>query len=141
MIRVTDTISLSEHEVEEHFIRAPGPGGQNVNKVASAVQLRFDAANSPALSKAVFQRLATLAGSRMTRDGVVVLTAKRFRSQERNRQDALQRLIDLIRAAATPPKKRRPTKPSLASRRKIVESKRRHSDLKKLRGKQGSGEA
>ena len=133
MIRVTDTISLSEHEIEEHFIRAPGPGGQNVNKVASAVQLRFDAANSPALPKAVFQRLAILAGSRMTHEGVVVLTAKRFRSQERNRQDAVQRLIDLIRAAATPPKKRRATRPSLASRRRTIESKRRRSDLENAR--------
>ncbi len=141
MIRVTDSISLSEGEIEEHFIRAPGPGGQNVNKVASAVQLRFDAANSPALSEDVLKRLTALAGSRMTRDGVIVLTAKRFRSQERNRQDAVQRLITLIRAAATPPKPRRPTKPSAASRRKVIERKRRHGDLKKQRGKQSPDEA
>jgi len=138
MIHVTDSISLSEHEIEEHFIRAPGPGGQNVNKVASAVQLRFDAAKSPALSDAVFQRLTVLAGSRMTQGGVVVLTAKRFRSQERNRQDALQRLIVLVRAAAMPPKRRRPTKPSASARRRLLESKRRHGELKKQRNKSSS---
>ncbi len=140
MIRVTDSISLSEHEIEEHFIRAPGPGGQNVNKVASAVQLRFDAANSPALSESVFQRLGSLAGSRMTREGVIVLTANRFRSQDRNRQDALERLITLVRAAATPPKQRRPTKPSAASRRRASESKRRHGELKKQRKKSSPDE-
>lgn len=141
MIRVTDSISLSEREIEEHFIRAPGPGGQNVNKVASAVQLRFDAANSPALSEDVLRRLTTLAGSRMTQEGVVVLSAKRFRSQERNRHDALQRLIALIRAAATPPKRRRPTKPSRASRRKGMETKRRQGVLKKQRSKQSPDDA
>ncbi len=140
MIRVTDSISLSEHEIEEHFIRAPGPGGQHVNKVASAVQLRFDAANSPALSESVFQRLTVLAGSRMTRDGVIVLTAKRFRSQERNRQDALQRLIILIQAAASSPKRRQPTKPSRASRQKIAEGKRRHASLKRQRSKPSADE-
>ncbi len=134
MIWVTDDISLSEHEIEEHFIRAPGPGGQHVNKVASAVQLRFDAARSPALSPAIFRRLATLAGSRMTRNGVIVLTAKRFRSQERNREDALARLLELIRDAATPPKLRRPTKPSRAAKRRVLDGKRRHGDLKKQRG-------
>ena len=135
MIRVTDTISLAEHEIEEHFIRAPGPGGQHVNKVASAVQLRFDAAHSPALPPAVLRRLATLAGSRMTRQGVIVLTAKRFRSQERNRQDALQRLLELIQRAARTPKLRRPTKPSRASQQRKLDSKRKHSNLKKQRGR------
>ncbi len=140
MIRVTDSISFSEHEIEEHFIRAPGPGGQNVNKVASAVQLRFDAANSPALSDSVFQRLRSLAGSRMTQEGMIVMTANRFRSQGRNRQDALERLITLVRAAATPQKQRRPTKPSAASRRRGFENKRRHGKLKKLRRKSSPDE-
>ncbi len=141
MVRVTDSIQLSEDEIEEHFIRAPGPGGQNVNKVASAVQLRFDAANSPALSSDVLRRLRTLAGRRMTREGVIVLTANQFRSQARNRQDALERLVALIRAAAIVPKKRQPTKPSLASRRKTLERKRRHAELKKLRSKHPPDEA
>ncbi len=140
MIRVTDTISLSEHEIEEHFIRSPGPGGQNVNQVASAVQLRFDAANCATLSDIVLARLRSLAGSRMTQQGVIVLTANRFRSQDRNRQDALERLIALIREAATPPKRRQPTKPSAASRRRNLESKRRHADLKKQRRKLRSDE-
>ncbi|MBT7611907.1 MAG: aminoacyl-tRNA hydrolase [Rhodospirillaceae bacterium] len=135
MIPITDTISLSEHEIEEQFIRAPGPGGQNVNKVASAVQLRFDAANSPALTWAVFRRLKTLAGSRMTRDGVIVLTANQFRSQIRNREDALERLKTLIRTAATPPTRRRPSRPSLSSKRRMSEGKRRQGALKKHRRK------
>lgn len=135
MIRITDAISLSEHEIEEHFIRAPGPGGQNVNKVASAVQLRFDAANSPALSDAVFRRLKSLAGSRMTREGVIVLTANRFRSQIRNREDALDRLVTLLHTAATPPARRRPTRPSAASKRRVSEGKRRQGALKKQRRK------
>lgn len=134
MIQVTATIALSEDEIVERFIRAPGPGGQNVNKVATAVQLRFDAANSPALPAAVLRRLRILAGRRMTQAGVIVLTASRFRSQERNRQDALARLLDLIRAAAAPPKRRRPTKPGPGAKRRRLEGKRLRSDLKKTRG-------
>jgi ribosome-associated protein len=135
MIRVTETIILSESELEERFIRAPGPGGQNVNKVASAVQLRFDAANSPALSPVVRSRLAELAGSRMTRDGVIIIAANRFRQQDRNRQDARNRLVELIRDAATPPKPRRATRTPAGAKRKRLSAKRRQSEIKKTRGK------
>lgn len=135
MIRVTATISLAETEIEERFIRAPGPGGQNVNKVETAVQLRFDAAGSPALSPAVVQRLRVVAGKRMTADGVIVITASRFRTRERNRQDALERLLAMIREAAQPPKARRKTRPTLASKQRRLETKRKRADVKKGRGR------
>ena len=135
MIEITENISLNENEIEEQFIRSPGPGGQNVNKTASAVQLRFDARHSPALSNAVFLRLKPLAGRRMTRDGVIVITANRHRAQEANRRDALDRLVALIRDAATPPKLRRPTRPSKAARQRRVDSKTRRGNIKRLRGR------
>ena len=135
MIQITPTISINENEIEEHFIRAPGPGGQKVNKTESAVQLRFKARLSPGLSDAVFLRLKPLAGRRMTRDGVIVITANRFRTQEQNRRDALDRLVELIRKAAVPPTYRRPTKPSKASKQRLQDSKLRQSSLKKGRAK------
>ena len=135
MIEITPSISIDEREIEEHFIRSPGSGGQKVNKTESAVQLRFNARTSRSLSNAVFLRLKPLAGRRMTKDGVVVITANRFRTQESNRRDALDRLIALIGEAATPPKYRRVTKPSKGSRQRRLDGKRHQSTLKKGRGK------
>ena len=133
MIPVTDTIALDEREIEESFIRASGPGGQNVNKVASAVQLRFDVTGSPSLPEPVRARLKRLAGKRLTQEGVLVITAQRFRSQEQNRHDALERLKSLIRRAAAAPTPRRPTKPTFASKRRRLESKGHRAKIKSLR--------
>jgi ribosome-associated protein len=134
MIPITDSLALDESELDESFIRASGPGGQNVNKVASAVQLRFDARHSPSLPAEVRQRLERLAGQRLSQDGVLVIRAQRFRSQERNRQDALDRLVGLIRRAASPPPPRRPTRPSAASREQRLADKARRARLKRQRG-------
>ena len=133
MIRVTAHISIDEREIEESFVRASGPGGQNVNKLATAVQLRFDVRGSPSLTDDVRARLERLAGTRLTRDGVLVIIAQRHRTQARNRQDALDRLIDLIRRAAIPPRPRRPTKPTRASRERRIEGKKHRAGLKQLR--------
>jgi len=134
MIRVTQTISISEKDIEERFIRSSGPGGQNVNKVATGVQLRFNAAGCPALPEPVRRRLAALAGTRMTQEGILVIDARQFRTQEQNRRDALDRLIDLLCRAAQKPKRRYATQPSSASRGRRLELKRRRSMAKRARG-------
>jgi len=133
-IAVTSGLSLDEREIEMAFIQASGPGGQNVNKVATAAQLRFDARQSLSLPNAVKARLQSLAGNRLTRDGVIVITANRFRSQDRNRQDALDRLLALVREAAEPPATRRPTRPSLGERQRRLDEKGRRAALKRERG-------
>lgn len=134
MIRITDDISLDDAEIEESFIRSSGPGGQNVNKVSSAVQLRFDARGSASLPDAVAVRLMRLAGSKLTQDGVIVITAQRFRDQGRNRVDALERLVALIQEAVPPPIARRATKPTRASKEKRLEGKAKRSNVKAMRG-------
>jgi ribosome-associated protein len=133
MIAIDDNLTLDESEISESFIRASGPGGQNVNKVASAVQLRFDVRRSPSLPEPVRVRLERLGGRRVSQDGVLVINAQRFRSQERNRADALERLVALIRRAAAPPKLRRPTRPSAAARRERLAAKARRARLKQQR--------
>jgi ribosome-associated protein len=133
MIKITPAIEINESEIQFEFIRASGPGGQKVNKVATAVQLRFNAADSPSLPDEVRQRLIHLAGNRMTGDGVLVIHARRFRSQDRNRQDAIDRLVALIRKASVQPKSRLKTKPTIASKERRLEVKRRRSRTKRIR--------
>jgi ribosome-associated protein len=133
MIRINASIGIDEREIDETFVRASGPGGQNVNKLSTAVQLRFDVRNSPSLPPDVSQRLERLAGSRLTRDGVLIIIAQRHRTQARNRQDALDRLIDLVRDAAVAPRPRRATRPTRASRERRVETKKLRSSVKRLR--------
>lgn len=133
MIEITPEIKLNENELQFDFIRASGPGGQNVNKVATSVQLRFDVIHSPSLQPAVKEKLIRLAGSRMTHEGVLVLDARRFRTQEQNREDAVQRLVMLLQRAAEKPVPRHATRPSLSSKIKRVESKKKRGAIKRNR--------
>ncbi|HEY9075990.1 MAG TPA: alternative ribosome rescue aminoacyl-tRNA hydrolase ArfB [Anaerolineaceae bacterium] len=133
MIEIGDNVKIDESEIQFDFIRASGPGGQNVNKVASSVQLRFDVRNSPSLDPDVKERLIKLAGNRITRDGILIIEAKRYRTQEQNRADAILRLINLVHKALQPPKPRRPTQPSAAARAARVDEKKKHSSVKRTR--------
>ncbi len=133
MIRINNSISLGEDEIQEQFVRSSGPGGQNVNKVATAVQLRFDVAHSPNLPEAVRERLKRLAGRRLTIDGVLIIDARRFRTRERNRHDALERLVALIQKAAVAPRPRKATRPTAASKRRRLEGKVQRGALKRGR--------
>jgi ribosome-associated protein len=140
MIQITHSIAISESEIEERFVRSSGPGGQNVNKVATGVQLRFDAARCPALTEPVRRRLAALAGTRMTQEGILLIDAHQFRTQEQNRRDALERLIGFLRKAAQRPKRRYATRPSKASKGRRLDSKHRKSITKQTRGTVRRGE-
>lgn len=133
MIQVNATITIPDSEITMTFVRSDGPGGQHVNKTSTAVQLRFDALHSPSLPEAVRRRLVHLAGHRLTSDGILIIDARRHRSQKQNRQDALDRLTSLLRKAAQPPRTRRPTKPSQASRRRRMETKRHRARIKRSR--------
>ncbi|MFC1899548.1 alternative ribosome rescue aminoacyl-tRNA hydrolase ArfB [Chloroflexota bacterium] len=134
MIHVTPSITIDESEIQEHFVHASGPGGQNVNKVATAVQLRFNAANSPSIPEEVRRRLISLAGKRVAEDGTIIIVARRFRTQNKNREDATNRLVELIHKAAETPKFRRKTRPTLTSKIRRLESKHRTTRNKRLRG-------
>ena len=132
-MKITSSIEINDDEIRFNFVRSSGPGGQNVNKVATAAELRFDAAHSPSLPEGVRHRLMGLAGRRLTKEGEIVLFADRFRTQERNREDALERLADLIRRAVPPPVVRRATRPTLASRKRRLEGKKLRSKVKQMR--------
>ncbi|MGH6778845.1 MAG: alternative ribosome rescue aminoacyl-tRNA hydrolase ArfB [Bradyrhizobium sp.] len=136
MLRISRDLSIDENDIEIAFVRASGPGGQNVNKVATSAQLRFDTSGI-ALPSDASARLARLAGQRMTKDGIIVIQAQRFRTQERNRSDAIERLLELLREAMVKPRPRRPTRPTLASKQRRLEGKKRRSDVKSRRGARG----
>lgn len=137
MLQITPALAIDDGEIKETFVRASGPGGQNVNKVSTAVELRFDVRQSPSLPSDIRRRLTALAGRRLTKDGVLVIRSDRFRTQEMNRADARQRLVDLIAEASVPPKPRIKTRPTKASKERRLDGKTRRSDVKKARGRVG----